>query len=99
MLQLLVDLVTAYRYDGHEINAKLANSEADILHDAIKDKAFNHEEIIRILSTRSKTQLMATFNKYRDDQGISISKVRRTQRFKTFIIPICRFTLSMCPRK
>ncbi|KAL6124927.1 hypothetical protein ACLB2K_077435 [Fragaria x ananassa] len=72
--KLLVALVTAYRYDGHEINAKLANSEADILHDAIKDKAFNHEEIIRILSTRSKTQLMATFNKYRDDQGISISK-------------------------
>ncbi|XP_062000140.1 LOW QUALITY PROTEIN: annexin-like protein RJ4 [Rosa rugosa] len=74
MRKLLVALVTAYRYDGNEINAKLANSEADILHDAIKDKAFNHEEIIRILSTRSKTQLMATFNKYRDDQGISISK-------------------------
>ncbi|XP_050385228.1 annexin-like protein RJ4 isoform X1 [Argentina anserina] len=72
--KLLLALVTAYRYDGHEINAKLANSEADILHDAIKEKAFNHEEIIRILSTRSKTQLMATFNKYRDDQGISISK-------------------------
>ncbi|XP_061998062.1 annexin-like protein RJ4 isoform X2 [Rosa rugosa] len=74
MRKLLVALVTAYRYDGNEINAKLANSEADILHDAIKDKAFNHEELIRILSTRSKTQLMATFNKYRDDQGISISK-------------------------
>ncbi|PRQ55173.1 Annexin-like protein RJ4 [Rosa chinensis] len=74
MRKLLVALVTAYRYDGNEINAKLANSEADILHDAIKDKAFNHEEIFRILSTRSKTQLMATFNKYRDDQGISISK-------------------------
>jgi len=72
--KLLVSLVTAYRYDGHEINAKLANSEADILHDAIKEKAFNHEDIIRILSTRSKTQLMATFNKYRDDQGISFSK-------------------------
>lgn len=76
MLQLLVALVTAYRYDGCEINAKLANSEADILHDAIKDKAFNHDEVIRILSTRSKTQLMATFNRYRDDHGTSISKVR-----------------------
>ncbi|KAL6288740.1 hypothetical protein ACE6H2_006250 [Prunus campanulata] len=72
--KLLVALVTTYRYDGSEINAKLANSEADILHDAIKDKAFNHEEVIRILSTRSKTQLMATFNRYRDDHGISISK-------------------------
>lgn len=72
--KLLVALVTAYRYDGGEINAKLAKSEADILHDAIKDKAFNHDEIIRILSTRSKTQLMATFNHYRDDHKISISK-------------------------
>ena len=76
MLQLLVALVTSYRYDGDKINAKLANSEANILHEAIKDKYFNHEEIIRILSTRSKTQLMATFNKYRDDYGSSISKVR-----------------------
>ncbi|BFG20410.1 hypothetical protein CerSpe_066840 [Prunus speciosa] len=72
--KLLVALVTTYRYDGSEINAKLANSEADILHDAIKDKAFNHEEVIRILSTRSKTQILATFNRYRDDHGISISK-------------------------
>ncbi|KAM1124450.1 hypothetical protein ACFX2B_039376 [Malus domestica] len=72
--KLLVALVTAYRYDGSEINAKLANSEADIIHDAIKDKAFNHDEVIRILSTRSKTQLMATFNRYRDDHGTSISK-------------------------
>ncbi|XP_024181887.1 annexin-like protein RJ4 [Rosa chinensis] len=72
--KLLVALVTAYRYDGNEINEKLASSEANILHDAIKEKCFNHEEIIRILSTRSKTQLMATFNKYRDDHGSSISK-------------------------
>ncbi|KAM5551882.1 annexin-like protein RJ4 [Rosa sericea] len=72
--KLLVALVTAYRHDGNDINEKLASSEANILHDAIKDKCFNHEEIIRILSTRSKTQLMATFNKYRDDHGSSISK-------------------------
>ncbi|KAK9282773.1 hypothetical protein L1049_010994 [Liquidambar formosana] len=74
LLQLLVALVTAYRYGGDEINARLANSEADILHDAIKDKAFNHEEIIRIVSTRSKAQLMATINRYKDDHDISITK-------------------------
>ncbi|CAK7349796.1 unnamed protein product [Dovyalis caffra] len=57
-------------YEGDEINARLANSEADdILHDAIKVKAFNREEVIRILPTGSKAQLMATFNRYRDDQG------------------------------
>ncbi|OMP03638.1 Annexin [Corchorus capsularis] len=72
--KLLVALVTAFRYDGDEINARVANSEADILHDAIKEKAFNHEEVIRILSTRSKMQLLATFNRYRDNQGTSITK-------------------------
>jgi hypothetical protein len=76
ILQLLVGLVTAFRYEGDEINARLANSEADTLHDAIKDKGFNHEEVIRILTTRSKTQLTATFNRYRDDHGSSITKVQ-----------------------
>ncbi|XP_030439696.1 annexin-like protein RJ4 [Syzygium oleosum] len=72
--QLLVGLVSAYRYEGEEINARLANSEADVLHNAIKDKAFSHEEVIRILSTRSKAQLRATFNRYQGDQGTSITK-------------------------
>ncbi|KAG8480768.1 hypothetical protein CXB51_025433 [Gossypium anomalum] len=56
------------------INTRVANSEAKILHEAVKDKEFNHEEIIRILSTRSKMQLMATFNRYRDDHGTTITK-------------------------
>ncbi|KAL9386360.1 hypothetical protein Peur_019484 [Populus x canadensis] len=72
--KLLVGLVTAFRYEGDEINTRLTNSEADILHDAIKEKAFNHEDVIRILTTRSKAQLMATFNRYRDDHGSSITK-------------------------
>ncbi|KAL9421088.1 hypothetical protein AB3S75_038616 [Citrus x aurantiifolia] len=72
--KLLVALVSVLRYDGPEINARLAKSEADILEDATKNKAFNHEEVIRILTTRSKAQLMATFNRYRDDRGTSITK-------------------------
>ncbi|ESR52108.1 Annexin D8 [Citrus sinensis] len=72
--KLLVALVSVLRYDGPEINARLAKSEADILEDATKNKAFNHEEVIRILTTRSKAQLMATFNRYRDDCGTSITK-------------------------
>lgn len=78
-LQLLVALVSAFRYDGEEINTRVANSEAKILHEAVKDKEFNHEEVIRILSTRSKMQLMATFNRYRDDHGTSITKVSNLQ--------------------
>ncbi|XP_038689591.1 annexin-like protein RJ4 [Tripterygium wilfordii] len=72
--KLLVALVSAFRYSGDEVDARLADKEADILHDAIKDKECNHEEVIRILTTRSKTQLMATFNRYREDHGTSITK-------------------------
>lgn len=72
--QLLVGLVSSFRYGGSEINAKLAQSEADALHEAIKNKNKSNDEIIRILTTRSKTQLVATFNRYRDDHGIAITK-------------------------
>ncbi|KAK6933946.1 Annexin repeat [Dillenia turbinata] len=72
--KLLVALVGVYRYDGDEINAKLAASEAEILHHAIKENEFNHEEIVRIVSTRSKTQLLATINRYKDTHDISITK-------------------------
>lgn len=72
--KLLVGLVTAFRYEGGEINARLAKSESDILQDAIKDKKFNHDEVVRILTTRSKAQLMATFNNFKDEHGTSITK-------------------------
>ena len=64
-----------YRYDGDEIDARLAKSEANVLHNAIKEKVFNHKEVIRIVSTRSKAQLMATFNRYKDEYDTSITKV------------------------
>lgn len=80
-LQLLVALVTAFRYDGTEVDGRLANSEADILRDVIKDKEYNHEEVVRIVSTRSKPQLLATFNRYREEHGTSISKVPTMQKF------------------
>ncbi|KAG6601138.1 annexin-like protein RJ4 [Cucurbita moschata] len=72
--KLLVGLVSAYRYNGQEIDARLAKSEAGILEKAIKEKTFHHEDVIRILTTRSKAQLIATFNSYKDANGISISK-------------------------
>lgn len=70
--KLLVALVGTYRYDGNEVDTRVATSEAKILHEAIEDKAFAHEELIRILSTRSKAQLNATFNRYRDEYGANI---------------------------
>lgn len=75
LLQLLVALVGVHRYDGGEIDTRLAKSEAEVLNKAIKEKVLNHEDIIRIITTRSKAQLMATRNHYKDDHGISISKV------------------------
>ncbi|RDX98795.1 hypothetical protein CR513_18243 [Mucuna pruriens] len=74
MLMLLVGLVTSFRYVGDEINPKLAQTEAEILHDAVKEKKGSYEEAIRVLTTRSKTQLIATFNRYREIHGTSISK-------------------------
>ncbi|XP_008786903.2 annexin-like protein RJ4 [Phoenix dactylifera] len=71
--KLLVALVSTYRYDGEETNTGLAKSEAKILHDVIEQKIFNDDEVIRILSTRSKAQLTATFNCYKDEYG-SITK-------------------------
>ncbi|XP_058721762.1 annexin-like protein RJ4 isoform X1 [Vicia villosa] len=73
--QLLVGLVSSYRYEGDEINPKLAQTEAGIIHESLKEKKGNNEEeVIRILTTRSKTQLVATFNRYRDEHGVSVSK-------------------------
>jgi hypothetical protein len=70
-----VPLVSAYRYEGPEVNTRLAHSEAKILQDKIKHKAYADDEIIRILTTRSKAQLLATFNNYNDSFGHPINKV------------------------
>ncbi|XP_038692874.1 annexin D8 [Tripterygium wilfordii] len=72
--KLLVGMVSCYRFDGEEIDEGVSVSEANILHDEIKEKAYNHEEMIRILSTRSKAQLNATFKRYRYIYGTSIRK-------------------------
>ncbi|KAF8041217.1 hypothetical protein BT93_B3216 [Corymbia citriodora subsp. variegata] len=72
--KVLVALASSYRYDGDDIDREMAKLEASILHDEIHLNAFNREELIRILSTRSKVQLNATFNLYRDIHGTSITK-------------------------
>ncbi|KAL5549315.1 hypothetical protein UlMin_004546 [Ulmus minor] len=77
MRKLLVSLVSTYRYEGNEVNTTLAKMEADILYGALKANSINYEEIIRILTTRSKAQLMATFNRYRDDHCTSLTKCLR----------------------
>lgn len=53
----------------------LAKAEAKTLHEKIEGKTHNHEELIRILTTRSKAQLNATFNHYNSEFGTPINKV------------------------
>lgn len=67
--------MTAFRYEGDEVNMMMAKSEAKILHEKITDKAYNDDEIIRILTTRSKAQLNATLNQYNNHFGNAINKV------------------------
>ncbi|CAN6484718.1 unnamed protein product [Victoria cruziana] len=72
--KLLVGLVSSYRYPGEEIDNELAEKEAEILHDKIRGNAVNHEEVIRILTTRSKAQLGATFSHYKHSFGNPIDE-------------------------
>ncbi|KAK4754177.1 hypothetical protein SAY87_002281 [Trapa incisa] len=72
--KLLVPLVSSIRYEGPEVNTMLAKSEAKILHDKISEKVYSDEEVIRIITTRSKAQLVATLNHYNDHFGNAINK-------------------------
>ncbi|KAJ4966385.1 hypothetical protein NE237_018234 [Protea cynaroides] len=83
--KILVLLVSSYRYEGPEVNLTLAKHEAKILHEKIKDKAYNDEEIVRILTTRSKAQLNATFNHYKDAFGNAINKDLKTDPKNEFL--------------
>lgn len=76
--KLLLLLTTSYRYSGDEVNMSLAKSEAKILHEKIKDKHYNDDELIRIVSTRSRAQINATVNQYKNEFGNDILKVRYT---------------------
>ncbi|CAJ1963062.1 unnamed protein product [Sphenostylis stenocarpa] len=72
--RLLVAVVSTYRYEGDEFDESLAHLEANILHQLIENKAFNDDEIVRILCTRSKKQLFATFTTFRNTYGTTITK-------------------------
>lgn len=72
--QLLVRLVSSYRYSGEDVDEALARTEAANLHDAIRNKQPHNEEVLRILGTRSKPHLKATFNHYKQDYGKTIDE-------------------------
>ncbi|XP_057524565.1 annexin-like protein RJ4 [Amaranthus tricolor] len=75
MRTLLLLLVSVYRHDTEESEPKLVEAEAEILHNCIKDKDYKHDEIIRILTTRSKAHLVSTFYRFQDISGTSITEI------------------------
>ncbi|KAE8656286.1 Annexin D6 [Hibiscus syriacus] len=69
---LLVPLVSAYRYEGDEVNMSLAKTEAKFLHEKISEKAYSDDDVVRVLGTRSKAQINATLNYYKNAHGKDI---------------------------
>ncbi|KAJ1297089.1 hypothetical protein BS78_01G351200 [Paspalum vaginatum] len=70
---LLVGLVTAYRYEGARVSEDLAKEEAKALGAAVKAapaaRLVQNEQVVRVLTTRSKPQLRATFRIYKELHG------------------------------
>ncbi|KAJ6842922.1 annexin D2-like [Iris pallida] len=98
--KLLVPLLSSYRYEGGETNMSLAKSEAKIMHQKIVDKAYSDEEIIRILTTRSKPQLMATFNDYNNAFGNPINKDLKAEPKDEFLHALrAIIKCIICPEK
>ncbi|KAK3019875.1 hypothetical protein RJ639_004183 [Escallonia herrerae] len=83
--KLLLPLVSSYRYEGDEVNMTLAKSEAKILHQKISEKAYNDDDIIRVLATRSKAQINATLNQYKNEFGNDINKDLKTDPKDEFL--------------
>lgn len=75
-VQLLVGVVSSYRHDKEVVDSIVANSEAELLHDAIKAKQLNRSGVIWILSTRNFYQLRATFACYKQKYGNPIDQVQ-----------------------
>ncbi|KAK3421638.1 hypothetical protein EUGRSUZ_G02270 [Eucalyptus grandis] len=98
--KLLVPLMSSYRYDGNEVNMTLAKAEAKIFHEKISEKVYSHEDLIRILATRSNTQVNATLNHYKNEFGNEINKGLKTGRKDEFLA-ILRATIKCltCPEK
>ncbi|CAN1316383.1 Annexin D4 [Linum perenne] len=79
--KLLVALVSAYRYEGPKVNTNTVKSEAKLLCNAIRSEDNNNknpvedEEVVRILSTRSKPHIHSIYEHYKEISGKSIREV------------------------
>ncbi|KAI5018134.1 hypothetical protein ZWY2020_043022 [Hordeum vulgare] len=79
--QFLVRLVSSYRYAGDLVDGELARAEAAELHGAVAAKKQPlHGDVVRIVSSRSKPQLKATFEHYKRQHGKPIQEVLEGNR-------------------
>ncbi|KAM7265973.1 hypothetical protein ACFE04_003656 [Oxalis oulophora] len=76
--KLLVALVSAYRYEGSKINEGAAKSEAKTLASAIQSSdtknPIEDDDVVRILSTRSKPHLLEVYKHYQQISGNTIDE-------------------------
>ncbi|XP_010247046.1 PREDICTED: annexin D4-like isoform X2 [Nelumbo nucifera] len=75
---LLVALVSSYRYEGARVNEEIAETEAKTLSEAIKNaekRPIENEEVVRIITTRSKLHLKAVFNYYKEISGTTTEEI------------------------
>ncbi|KAL6657433.1 hypothetical protein ACP70R_005213 [Stipagrostis hirtigluma subsp. patula] len=70
--KMLVRLVSSYRYARDFVDMDVAKLEAAQLSEAIRKKQLQGDDVVRIISTRSKAQLRATFQCYKEDLGTDI---------------------------
>ncbi|XP_010273219.1 PREDICTED: annexin D4-like [Nelumbo nucifera] len=74
---LLVALVSSYRYEGPKVNEEIAKKEAKTLWEAFKNVNKNpieDGEVVRIITTRSKLHLKSVFNHYKVVSGKNIEE-------------------------
>ncbi|VVB02641.1 unnamed protein product [Arabis nemorensis] len=70
--KLLVGLVSAYRYEGTKVKEDSAKSEAKILADVVAssgEEVVEKDEVVRILSTRSKLHLQHVYKHFNQIKG------------------------------
>ncbi|XP_050385227.1 annexin D4 [Argentina anserina] len=92
--KLLVALVSAYRYEGPKVNKDTAKSEAQTLSHAIKNadssNPIEDDEVIRILSTRSRAHLQEVYKHYKEIFGHNIDEdVDANLRLKETMLCLC----------
>ncbi|GFY92196.1 annexin 4 [Actinidia rufa] len=77
--KLFVALVSSYRYEGPKVHEETAKFEAKTLYNAVVNAAKKHpledEDVVRILSTRSKLHLKSVFKHYKEISGRDMEEV------------------------